>query len=298
MNLEKLYNEANIAIPDMVQKRVEDVVGFHKKLIENRNSRLTEEKEKLSEEEKILEKQRKDLGKQLDTNLKYLGEHGALDEFLGLTNKLNSFKAKLDKINSYKELLQEYKNRSEEIKITFSQENLETDKYLNTISKSIIEKNIEIYRSLSKEFYEDRPGGIEISNNEGINQLRYKINAKLEDDASDGINEVKIFCYDFTILLTAHNHHMKLLVHDSRLFSNMDPRQQATLFRLAYKHTHQSQYQYIVTINENTIEPLKSIYDDEEYKKIIKDNIILELTDESEKSKLLGIQVDMDYEKE
>ena len=36
--------------------------------------------------------------------------------------------------------------------------------------------------------------------------------------------------------------------------------------------------------------------DAEEYKNIIKHNIILELNDDAPKSKLLGIQIDMDLE--
>ena len=36
--------------------------------------------------------------------------------------------------------------------------------------------------------------------------------------------------------------------------------------------------------------------DAEEYKNIIKDNIILELNDDAPESKLLGIQIDMDLE--
>jgi hypothetical protein len=36
----------------------------------------------------------------------------------------------------------------------------------------------------------------------------------------------------------------------------------------------------------------------EEFNAIIEDNIILELTDESNNSKLLGMQLDLDYDKE
>ncbi len=43
--------------------------------------------------------------------------------------------------------------------------------------------------------------------------------------------------------------------------------------------------------------PLKELYTPKEYKDVIEKNIRLELTDKSEKTKLLGIQVDMDYEK-
>jgi hypothetical protein len=46
-----------------------------------------------------------------------------------------------------------------------------------------------------------------------------------------------------------------------------------------------------------TLLSFKDLMSSEEYHEVIEENTILTLTDESDKSKLLGVQVDMDYDK-
>lgn len=57
------------------------------------------------------------------------------------------------------------------------------------------------------------------------------------------------------------------------------------------KQCKQKDFQYICSINEDALESFESLMDAEEYKNIIKDNIILELNDDAPESKLLGIQI-------
>ncbi len=289
-----LYKEVKFEMPEKITKKINDVLSFHEKLTVSRIKRLNDEKIKIQEDvkDKIILKNK--LGKSLDESLKYLGEHGALGDFIVLNEQLSQFKSGLKKLVDYKNLLQEYKDKIESLKIEFSQENIKTFRYLDE-NKAVIDKNIDLFRSFSKEFYEDKPGGIDITNNEGVNQIRFDIKVKIEDDTSDGINEVKIFCFDFTLLLASFNHKVGFVIHDSRLFSNMDPRQRATLFRIAYEYSNEYDRQYIATINEDNLQPLSDYYDKERIKSITQDSRILELTDKSPESKLLGIQVDLEY---
>ena len=291
-----LYEEAQIKLPELVVKNVNEVADFHNNLIIDREKRLLKEKAKLKDQSESIKARRDELGHGLDKLLSFLDTHGALDELVALTNLLNEYKAKLSRLNDYKGIMEQYNNKISEIKIQFENENIETNSYLSEV-KPVIERNRSLFRSVSKEFYSDKPGGITIVNNEGQNKLRFDINARIQDDASDGINEVKIFCFDFTLLRARHNHNIDFIIHDSRLFSNMDPRQRATLFKLAYQNSLETGLQYIATVNEDMLTPLKELYTDAEYKKIIEDNIVLTLTDRSDESKLLGIKVDMDYEK-
>ena len=155
---------------------------------------------------------------------------------------------------------------------------------------------MEAFTTFSGEFYEEKPGGLAVNNNEGDNQIRFDIDAQIQDDASDGINEVKIFCFDMTILTQRHNHSMDFLFHDSRLFSDMDPRQRAIALKLALDVSTQRNYQYIATINQDQLESSREHWSPE-ISRSIDNSITLELTDEGPQSKLLGLQVDMDYDK-
>lgn len=279
----------------MIVKKIEEVVSFQEKLLKNRNQRLTRElisnREKLKEVENEIEKKCKELNKLL----KYLDTHGALDEYTSLNKKLSDLKIKLEKLKEYQEILKTYKKKLRDVQSELSEQNIQTEEYLES-NQDLLEEIMNTFRNLSKSFY-DKPGGIKIENNDGDNTLRYNIIAKIQDDSSDGVNEVKIFCYDMTMLLLQQNHKFEFLFHDSRLFANMDPRQRYTLFKQAFEKVNENGLQYIASINEDTLDSFKDLMELDEYKKIIDDNIILKLTDESDASKLLGVQIDMDYEK-
>ena len=292
-----LYEEANISMPELVIKKISEVEEFHNKLLNNRVKRLLGEKAKIEKIIMSLTQTRKNLEQSINKKLKYLNKHGALDEYTALNEKLNELKMDLSNLKRYEEVLENYNCRISEIKIAFEQENLNTTKYLKQ-AKSITESNMEIFRNLSRNFYDDKPGGIEVSNNEGENQTRFNISAHLKDDSSDGINEVKMFCFDFTILQAKHNNKMEFVFHDSRLLANMDPRQRAILFKVASKQATALNLQYIISANQDALESIKNEITVNEYEKIISENIILELTDESAETKLLGINVDLKYEKD
>ena len=90
---------------------------------------------------------------------------------------------------------------------------------------------------------------------------------------------------------------MDFVFHDSRLYANMDVRQRAALFRTAHEVANRLGYQYIATLNPDTISGMDNEFTAEEMYNIIRANTVLELKDDSPVSKLLGIQVDMHYDK-
>ncbi|WP_019242054.1 MULTISPECIES: DUF2326 domain-containing protein [Bacillus] len=291
-----LYKQSLIEVPEMVVKKIEEAVNFQKNLLKNRNQRLVKEILKKQEELKQIEIEMAETGIKMDQILSFLDTHGALDNFNALNKKLNEMKNKLNRLNEYQEILRTYKKKLKNVQTDMVSENDKVDTYLENISQ-LLEEIMTTFRDLSKEFYDKKPGGLTIRNNEGDNTIRFDIIAKIQDDSSDGVNEVKIFCFDMTLLLLKQNHKFGFLFHDSRLFSNMDPRQRYTLFKVAHEKVSAKGLQYIATINEDTLLSFKDLMTSEEYQQIIKDNTRLVLTDESDKSKLLGIQVDMNYEK-
>ncbi len=194
----------------------------------------------------------------------------------------------------YQRLLSRYKNDKARAVLKLKEENVRTNDYLADV-KDLLESNMKAFVSLSSQFYEEKPGGITVENNEGDNQLRFNIVARIEDDASDGINEVKIFCFDMMILRQKHNHAIDFLFHDSRLFSDMDHRQRATALHVVLEETRSWDYQYIATLNEDQLHACRECLKADDWQKL-EASKILELTDESPKSKLLGVEVDMRYD--
>ena len=193
--------------------------------------------------------------------------------------------------------MKEYKTRQEEVKKEFANENIATVKYLSDI-ESLIKKNILMFQSFSEQQYEGKSSGITINNNEGINTIRFDIKAKIEDDTGDGVNEARTFCFDWTLLKGQYNHNVKFIYHDSRLISENDPRQVAKMLKIAYNECQKNNFQYILTINQSTLDLLQKELNVEEYKQLIIDSEVLELNDISDENKLLGIQLDLNYTKE
>lgn len=295
--IEQLYREAQATLPDFIKRKLSDVEDFNARILDNRSKRLLYEKAEFTKKLIVFEARIKSLGKEKDNLLSYLDSKSALDEFTKMNDQLKDLSIKLESIEKYRQLKQQYKNESERLKREFSLENTKTADYIESI-REIIENNIVIFKKLAEDFYPNKRAGIEIKPNDGINRNRFDIKAKIDDDKGDGVNDVKIFCFDWTLLLAKHHHKMKFIFHDSRLLSEIDSRQQADLFSEAYDKTHEDNLQYILSVNQNTLDSLKREMEADVYHTIIEDSVVLELTDESDESKLLGIKVELDYDKE
>jgi uncharacterized protein YydD (DUF2326 family) len=296
--IEQLYSEAQVSIPYLIKKQLAEVEAFNRKLLDNRSERLLKEKVDFENKLAVVEDDIRRLGKEKDSKLEYLSSKGALDEFSKMNNQLNDYKAQYENIEKYRKLKLQYKNRTEELKREMSLENTRTTEYIEGI-RNLIEQNILLFKELASEFYENKKAGIEIKPNDGVNKTRFNIKAKIDDDKGDGVNDVKIFCFDWTLLLGSHHHKVNFIFHDSRLLSEIDSRQQAALFNVALKYSMANNLQYIISVNQNTVDSLQKEMEEEQFKMIFNDKtVILELTDESVESKLLGIEVDIDYDKE
>lgn len=293
-NIYKIYEIANIEIPTMVKKSIDEVLDFHKSMIVNRTKRLSKELINFQKQLKEIDREIAVLGTKMDDLLRFLDSHGALEEYSSLTSQLSEFQNEASRIEEYQKILKSYKDIQLEIK----EEYIEQDKSMNLYllsEQDYISKLKETFQLYAKKFYPKKRSGLVVRNNSGENTIRCEIEARIEDDSSDGVNEVRLFCFDLLILLCKVSE-MRFMMHDSRLFANMDPRQRESLFRIINDVCTENGLQYICTINEDALFSFKNLFDDAEYKKIILDNVRLELKDDCPESKLLGIQVDIDLE--
>lgn len=289
------FKEANISLGENVVRTLKEVERFNDRLMGDRSSILSAQQiryvKKMSEANEAIVKLEKDENEKL----KYLNSHGALDDYTRLTELLANSKYKKEKLEQYKNLQKSYKQRREELKVEIANENIRTQEYLDSI-EPLINKYMNFFHDLAKEFYGNKTAGLRITNNIGVNKSRYDIDARISDDSGDGINETKIFCFDWTLLTAQKNNNIKFLVHDNRIISETDPRQVATMLKIANRICAEQHFQYILTINEASLNLLRNEMTCTDYETIIKQNEVLELNDSSEKGKLLGIQVDLKYE--
>lgn len=293
-NIVRIYEAAKVEIPQMVKKNLEDVLHFHSTLLQTRNIRLRKELQKQQEQLRKIDGQITELGHRMDELLEYLNTHGALEEYVALTKQLTSLRNEVSRIHEYQKILKTYRDTELDIKASFISEDKQAEDYLDSIQEHLSSLRNK-YWSYAKQFYPKKKSGLVIKNNSGENTLRYTIDARIEDDSSDGVNEVRIFCFDW-LLLGCKQSKMRFMMHDSRLFANMDPRQREILFRIVNETCSEDSFQYICSINEDALLSVQSLMNDDDFNSIIQKNIILELNDDSPTSKLLGIQIDIDLE--
>lgn len=291
-----LYGEITDLFKEGTLRTLENVTDFHRSIHSKRSERLAKELKKLTATHLEEEKSKNNLQKAFDEKMKLLANSRALDFFAAINAQLTELKSKLSKLQDYKNISTHSKKEMAEALKDLSSQEVMAIEYLEAYK----EQKHPVYlgfSDLANEFYPEVPAGISIQNNEGNNQERFKISVKIQNDASDGINEVKIFCFDLNNLINSSVHHFQSLFHDSRMFSDIDPRQRAILLQRAHTITKAKGKQYIATINEDQLTSLKDVLSEEEYEEIF-GTVRLELKDDSPESKLLGVQIDMQYEKD
>lgn len=292
----KLYENAKFELGEMVIKKLDELEQFNNQILDNRKRKLIQEKRDFETQLFDLNKTITELGQQEDKKLQYLNSTGALDDYTKLNQVLNDNEKTLHSLLQYKKLETDYKLFVEENKKDFTNENIITNKYIEQV-EDLIKENIILFKYFVEKFYSEKNSGITIINNEGKNATRFDIKAKIQDDAGNAVKEVKIFCYDWTILKGKHNHNMEFLFHDSKITGDMDTRQVKTMFEVAYNECKLNNFQYIISLNQNVIESLKTEMTVEEHKELVTDRIKLILSDKSPEEKLLGIQIDLNYER-
>jgi uncharacterized protein YydD (DUF2326 family) len=289
-----LYNELLSAFKTESLKKITEVEDFNSQLIKNRVSRLSQEKLKLLSELELMTTAIKELSSRLDEKMLYLSDKRALDQYVAVSNEKAVLLGKLQKIRDHQALVKKIEAELLDIQKRFAEESIKTSQYLAE-TKIEREEKFSLFSTLVKSVYPNAPAGISLKNNVGKNKIRYDFGIKIEADKSDGINSVKIFCYDLSVMLMGCNHHINFIWHDSRLFTNIDPRQRAILFKLAYEYCNKYKKQYIATVNQDEIEIMKAEFTEAEFNEIFYKNKVLTLKDDKDENKLLGIKVDMDY---
>ncbi len=291
-----VYQELVDAFKEETLKRLSDVQSFHDQLLHNRTARLGQERMKLGTELQTVSENIKTLNSEIDAKLSYLSDKRALDYYISVNSQRAELLGRLHKLQDYQRLLQKSRDDLVHIRKDFAEESIKTNLFLQHAAPDI-NRQLSLFSELAKLFYPEAPAGITIDNNQGENKIRFDFDVRIEADGSDGINSVKIFCYDLAVLLLSSNHNLNFIWHDSRLFSDIDPRQRAILFKVASEYSTKYNKQYIATVNQDQLDGLRQEFDDATFNILFsKQNIVLELKDDGPESKLLGIQVDMHYQ--
>lgn len=283
-NLQAMYQEAGVILPDLVKKRFDEVENFHATIIENRRSHLKSEidvaekriKERNQEKEKLDARRAQVMG--------ILQSGGALDHYTLMREELARSEAELQTLQQRLQIAERFESSKAELDI----ERANLVKALkNDIHErhEIINEAILAFEELSEALYvNERAGSLTIAETDGGPEFEIRIDSK----RSTGISNMQIFCFDLMLmeLSLRRNIGPRFLIHDSHIFDGVDERQIAKALQLGAEKAEKLGFQYIVTMNSDAI-PRDGFRDGFDLNKYI---IPTRLTDATEDGGLFGFR--------
>jgi uncharacterized protein YydD (DUF2326 family) len=288
--VKKIYNEAKFYFKDKVSVHLEQANKFHEDMVSRRAKRMESEisdlKIKTSEFETTLIK----IENKRDSILKDLNSKGALEEYNSIIERIRTLESEVRDLDKYSKMLSAFKSDKTKLDLENAKIKLDAVEYLND-TKDHFEAIENKFRTLVKRFYTNHGGGLTVTETDDAKYL-FNINVNIPRDGSQGVNEVKIFCYDF-LLHQLQPELLGFIAHDGCIFSEMDPRQKSMMVKMAIETIKQGDLQYFINIGESSLEEildadnkLNILSSDE--KTYITKSVILKLFDKDPSEWLFG----------
>nr|VFJ63404.1 MAG: Uncharacterized protein YydD, contains DUF2326 domain [Candidatus Kentron sp. DK] len=279
--IDRVYQEAGVALPGMSLRRIEEVHRFHKTIISNRHAFLAAEVNRLKNEihkrESLIRAKTKERAKLM----KILQTHGALEEYTLLQQRHMQTVNDLNNVVTMIQNHRAFESGTSELEISQKQLHQKMRRDLDE-RKAIREEAIDLFNEYSRYLY-DAPGNLVVD----VDQKGFHFDVEIERSGSSGIDNMKIFCYDLMLahLWSNHSTSPRVLIHDSLIFDGVDERQRARALELAARESELHGFQYICTLNSDMI-PEKEFSPGFDVSKSVQ----LTLTDKNETGSLLGMR--------
>lgn len=248
-NLERLYREAGVVLPQLALKRFEEVQEFHASVVQNRRSYLQGELQDIGNARELRIKEIHRLEDRRAAVMQMLSTHGALDHFSQLQRELSRAEGEVEHLRqrfSSAEVLE-----TEKVQLTLERnrlrERLKRDYFEQ---QDVLRSAILKFENYSASLYE-KAGNLEIDDSE--NGPTFKVT--IHGQESRGIQNMQIFCFDMMLmeLCAERNIGPGFLIHDSHLFDGVDERQVAKALALGAEAAAKHRFQYIVTMNSDVM---------------------------------------------
>lgn len=250
--LETLYREIGIVLPDAVTRRFDEVSDFHASVVHNRQMYLQSELTSIVDRLEAIQTERAALDQRRAVVMNLLNDTMALETFRNAERELTELDATIADLEHKLELVQSVSDTGLHLRtlMTEAEAGLRTE---IAERESPLEEAIALFQQLGDDIYNDRDVSLLI---EATSKGTLKVIPKIDGDASAGILGVKTFLLDIVCLVMAikANRTPRILVHDSLLFDSMDDRQVASCLNIGAHLAETIGFQYIVTLNSDRLE--------------------------------------------
>ena len=246
--IDNIYKESGVIFPASVRRTLTEAKEFHSKIIENRRAFLETE---ISRIERKIRHQNDEIRRLTDERadlLSILETHGAMQELAKLQERILEIRGKLEQKRIRLKEIKDRISRTRNINIAKAE--------LTKIAEQDHEERrdlwsvpLRLFNDNSQALYE-APGHLVID----IDETGFKYNVEINKSGSEGIEKMKIFCFDLMLLhiMSKQNNRLNFLIHDSILYDGVDSRQRALALEHASKVSRANNAQYICTLNSDT----------------------------------------------
>ena len=277
----KVYKEAGVTLDKVITKNLDDLFTFHNQVVANRKEFLSSEIIKLRNVISNIDEQKRYLIDKRAELMEILQTHGALEEYSALQKHHQSLISELNDVENQISNLS--KLESGQSSITIEKELLQQEAQSDLKERDFQKELAVLQFNRNSEMLYKAPGTLSIN----LTKSGYKFAVNIERAGSHGIGNMEIFCYDLMLaqLWAKKDYSPSFLIHDSILFADVDERQVAYAIQLAAKESLTLQFQYICTLNSDTV-PYRDFDDSFLFQNYVRQT----LTDATEDGCLFGIR--------
>jgi uncharacterized protein YydD (DUF2326 family) len=254
------------------------VALFHEQVYRNRKDFLRNEVDRLSGAIAARDTEIDRLSTEKQRLLSTLQTSGAIDTLIELQRSYTDLNARHEVLLSQIDERKAIDRRSDEIAATIARD--------KSLLKSDLEDRreaIDEVRALFAEYTQNlygRPGRLSVD----VGKDGYSFSFAIDREGSDGVDQMVVFCFDLTVasIWAKRGKGLPVLIHDSTLFADVDPRQYAAALKLASENSVKYGFQYICCLNVGSLP--RDHFGEFDIEKFVR----LRLTDDGPGGRLLG----------
>lgn len=249
ISLEHVYKESGLIFPDAVKRTLEEAKAFHYGIVSNRReflgAEITHIRQAVDDREARI-REKTDLRAEV---MRVLQTHGALQEMTILQERYVTLQGTLDRVQARLSEMKSLKTTKREVKAA-KDELVQTAERDHEERKDIWSAAVRLFNEHSQALYKS-PGKLIID----VGDTGYKYQVDIERSGSEGIEKMKIFCFDLAALELQMRTRkgIDFLIHDTLMYDSVDARQRALAFERAQEVTAALGGQYICTINSDMV---------------------------------------------
>lgn len=280
-NLEALYREVGLVLPDVVLKRFDEVSSFHDAVIRNRRLYLNGELQAAQNRIQRREQGMQRIEIRRSQVMGILKSHGALEQLLELQAELARHESIIQSLRQRFAAAEQLEGLKSELEIERQQLHLRLRQNYQE-QEGVLKQAIVAFEDVSKALYEDA-GSLTID--PSTNGPSFDV--RIHGSRSKGISNMQIFCFDMMLMRICAERESGTgyLVHDSHLFDGVDERQVSKALYVGAEMAEKYGFQYIVTLNSDQVR--SEIFKEDGLAKYL---LPVKLTDATEDGGLFGLR--------